>query len=456
MVLLLVLLFSARARAIQQWDRFELSLPGPSDGKPFVDVSLTAHFTCGEQSIDVNGFYDGDGVYRIRLMPPTPGTWRYETHSNQPALDHKTGEFTCEKPATDNHGPVRVHNTYHFAYADGTSYKPIGTTSYGWTCQPDAMEEQTLATLKASPFNKIRMSVLPVLNAAKQRSTRSFSVRKELPMAKPDFTPRFNPAYFQHSERRVAQLNDLNVEADLILFTPYNADLGFAQMTRADDDRYVRYVVARLSAYRNVWWSLANEYDLIRTREPKDWDRIGKLIQAEDPSQHLRSIHFSKNMFDPAAAWVTHMSVQNGNAVADFGRSSLYRDACAKPVVYDEVCYEGNLERRWGQLSGEEMTMRSWLGTIGGAYVGHGEVFQEPEGKSWTSRGGTLRGESPVRIAFLKKILDDAPADGIEPIDRFFESNVAGKLGKYYLIYFGNDRPKEWTFELIKDGISDG
>ena len=28
--------------------------------------------------------------------------------------------------------------------------------------------------------------------------------------------------------------------------------------------------------------------------------------------------------------------------------------------------------------------------------------------------------------------------------------------GKYYLIYFGNDRPKEWTFQLIKDGISDG
>ena len=29
----------------------------------------------------------------------------------------------------------------------------------------------------------------------------------------------------------------------------------------AVDDRYLRYVVARLAAYRNVWWSLANEYD---------------------------------------------------------------------------------------------------------------------------------------------------------------------------------------------------
>ena len=27
------------------------------------------------------------------------------------------------------------------------------------------------------------------------------------------------------------------------------------------DDRYLRYAVARLAAYRNVWWSLANECD---------------------------------------------------------------------------------------------------------------------------------------------------------------------------------------------------
>jgi hypothetical protein len=27
------------------------------------------------------------------------------------------------RPSKGNHGPVRVHNTYHFAYADGTPFK---------------------------------------------------------------------------------------------------------------------------------------------------------------------------------------------------------------------------------------------------------------------------------------------------------------------------------------------
>ena len=452
--IVLVALLARSVRAVQQWDAFEVSLKSKAEGNPFIDTSLSATFTNGDTSIEARGFYDGDENYRIRFMPPSPGQWRYETHSNVAALDHQTGTFDCQTASGANHGPVRVRNTYHFAYADGTAYKPIGTTSYGWVCQPDAMEDQTIATLAKSPFNKIRMSVQPIPYAASKDQLDLFPFEKTSD-GKWDFT-RFNPKFFQHLERRIAQLRDLNVQADLILFVPYNAKLGFTEMSREDDERYVRYLVARLSAYRNVWWSLANEYDLIRTRETKDWDRIGRLIASDDPYQHLRSIHFSKNIFEPSAPWVTHISVQNGNAVADFGRASLYRDACTKPVLYDEVCYEGDVDKRWGQLSGEEMTMRFWLGTIGGTYVGHGEVTQHPEAKSWTARGGELSGASPARISFLKQILDDAPAEGIEPIDRYFESNIAGKPGTYYLVYFGKEPTKDWTISLYKDSLTDG
>ena len=33
-------------------------------------------------------------------------------------------------------------------------------------------------------------------------------------------------------------------------------------LTDANGEKYVRYMIARLSAYRNVWWSLANEWDV--------------------------------------------------------------------------------------------------------------------------------------------------------------------------------------------------
>jgi len=440
--------------ATQQWDCYEISLKGPADGDPFVDVTVSATFACGDKSIQTTGFYDGQGTYRIRFMPPSVGTWKYLTTSSAPELSGKTGEFVCEKPGDKNHGMVRVANTYHFAYDDGTPYKPIGTTCYAWVFQPDALQDQTIETLKASPFNKVRMCVLPT---EKMDAESSAVVPFVLEADRTCDTSRFDPRFFQNLERRLAQLRDLNIQADLILFHPYNSSgLNLDRMSAEADDRYVRYVVARLSAYRNVWWSLANEFDLLRQKRQEDWDRLGPLVQHEDPYGHPRSIHFSRHMYDPSKPWLTHMSVQNGAAVEDFGRARLYRDVIPKPVVYDEVCYEGDIDRRWGQLKGEEMALRFWHGTIDGTYVGHGETLHDAQQRAWVSKGGKWIGTSVPRIAFLKQILDDAPKEGIEPIDRFFHTGIGGKAGEWYLIYFGTQKPAQWTFELPRDGVKEG
>src|SRR3954469_6185720 len=127
--------FAARGADVERWDCFELTLPGPAGGNPFVDVFLEARFTGGERTISVVGFYDGDGSYCVRFMPDATGVWQYETKSNIAELNGKTGQFTCTKPSPANHGPVRVANTYHFAHADGTPYVPLGTTCYAWIHQ---------------------------------------------------------------------------------------------------------------------------------------------------------------------------------------------------------------------------------------------------------------------------------------------------------------------------------
>jgi hypothetical protein len=146
----------------EQWGVCEIVLDGPSDGNPFVDVELAADFTDQQNKrLRVPGFYDGDGRYVVRFSPPTPGEWKYRTSSNAPALHDRTGAVTVASAKEGNHGPVVVKNGFHFAYADGTPYRPIGTTCYAWTSQPEALEEKTLKTLAASPFNKLRMCVFP-------------------------------------------------------------------------------------------------------------------------------------------------------------------------------------------------------------------------------------------------------------------------------------------------------
>lgn len=51
----------------------------------------------------------------------------------------------------------------------------------------------------------------------------------------------------------MSKLEALGIQADVILFHPYEADhWRFNYMTEEQDRRYLRYVIARLSAYSNV------------------------------------------------------------------------------------------------------------------------------------------------------------------------------------------------------------
>ncbi|MBN1867482.1 DUF5060 domain-containing protein [Candidatus Sumerlaeota bacterium] len=435
------------AQKVERWGLFEIALEGPQTRNPFLDVRLSARFECDGHAFEPEGFYDGDGIYRVRCSPDVEGTWTFATRSNRPELDGATGSFECVAPSPGNHGPVRVRRTFHFEYADGTPYYPFGTTCYVWTHQGEKIEKQTLDTLAHAPFNKVRMCVFPKRYSWNENEP-EFYPFEGAPPTDWDFG-RFDPAFFRHFERRVGDLLALGIEADIILFHPYDKGYwGYDRMTRDTDDRYLRYLIARLAAYRNVWWSLANEFDLMRAKTMDDWHRFAGIVVEHDPYTRMRSIHNCRTFYDYTKPWVTHASVQNGSAVEDFGRAGLLREPYEKPIVYDEVKYEGNVAHRWGNLSAEEMVHRVWQGVIAGTYVTHGETYVHPDEVLWWAKGGVLHGQSPERIAFLRRIVEETAPDGLDPIDKWQNLRLAGQPGKYFLLYFGKECPTEWTFEL--------
>lgn len=56
------------------------------------------------------------------------------------------------------------------------------------------------------------------------------------------------------------------------------------------------------------------------------------------------------------------------------------------------------------------MTARFWRSIVRGASCTHGETFYPDEREIvWWAKGGRLRGESPARIAFLRKITEEIP-----------------------------------------------
>lgn len=441
------------------WDPIEIRLTGPAHGNPFVDVELDAVFERGGAEVRVGGFYDGDGVYVIRALADTVGTWRFRTRSTARSLDGITGGVEVGAARAGSHGPVRVDG-FHFRHADGTRHRPLGTTAYAWTHQPDELQEQTLSTLAAASFAKLRMCVFP----------KSYLYNSDEPADFPFVgslsdgfdLERFDPAHFRRLEKRITQLGELGIEADVILFHAYDR-WGFADLGPAVDERYLRYVVRRLSGYANVWWSMANEYDLLWSKDLDDWERLAAVVGEEDAFGHLNSIHNCRPVYDYDKPWITHVSIQRVDVYRTAENTDQWREQWGKPVVIDECAYEGDIDQGWGNITGEEMTRRFWEGAVRGGYVGHGETYYPPaHGRDdeilWWSKGGELHGSSPERIAFLERLQSESPTGVWDPLPSDWDVPWGGVAGAVKIGYFGFNRPRfrnvildegAWRVEVI-------
>jgi hypothetical protein len=440
----------------EKWKIFELCIDGPYTGNPFKEVRLSGKFVNGNDTIFVPGFYDGDGIYKIRFMPRKEGEWIYTTISNHKKLNNKKGSFVCTPALKDNHGPVAVLDTFYFTYADGTPHFSFGTTCYAWVHQGDNLAELTLKTLSKGYFNKIRMCIFPKSYDWNNNEPQYYPFEGK-PLKNWDYS-RFNPAFFRNIEKRIQQLDSLGIQADLIVFHPYDR-WGFSSLDRATEDMYINYIIARFAAYKNVWWSMANEWDFMDSKNLSDWDYYIEQFAKKDPFHHLISIHNGVKFYDHTNPYITHASIQSEETY----RAREYRKKYKKPVVFDECRYEGNIPWTWGNLTPQSMTDKLWRGVTNGGYVGHGETYitekpiRFPEESSdilWWSKGGILKGQSPERIKFLRTIIENAPPHLI-PITLFswMPFSCIGIEHEYYLCYLIDAQPRSIVINLPKDEL---
>lgn len=448
----------------EQYKIYEVELSGTAEGNPYQDIWLKALFTNGTDTAEVNGFYCGDGVYKVRFMPGAQGSWTAVTKSNDATLNGVELNCDCTSASEGNHGRVRLlsevlpksmssdESKFHFAYEDKTRFQPFGTTCYAWINQPEEIQEQTLETLKKAPFNKVRMCIFPKYYTYNTTNPECYPFEGNEEDGF-DFT-RFNPVFWDKLEKRIAQLDELGIEADIILLHPYDK-WGFAKMDKGTDLFYLKYAVDRLCHFKNVWWSMANEFDLLPWKSVEDWEMYARVVMGRDSYGHLRSIHNCVTMYDQTRPWITHVSVQRIDVYKTAEMVSEWRALYQKPIVVDECAYEGNINFGWGNISGEEMTRRFWEGCIRGGYLSHGEVYVQHK-QIWWAHGGKLHGTCPERIAFLKEIMKDVPADAA-PLKLTPENHEANwdvpclckeEDNSYFLYYFGFLKPSFRTYEL--------
>jgi len=439
---------------VEKWKVFEITLNGTSAGNPFKEVKLFAKFIKDNDTIIVSGFYDGNDIYKIRFMPQKEGNWIYLITSNLKKFDNKKGSFVCTPVLKGNHGPVVVKDTFYFAYADGTPHHSFGTTCYGWVHQGDSLAGLTLKTLSKGYFNKMRMCIFPKSYDWNNNEPLYYPFEGK-PLKNWDYS-KLNPAFFRNIEKRITQLDSLGIQADLIVFHPYDR-WGFSSLSRETEDMYIQYIIARFAAYKNVWWSMANEWDFMDAKKVSDWDYYVEQFGKKDKFHHMLGIHNGVRFYDHANPYITHASIQS----EDTYKAKEYSRKYKKPVVFDECRYEGNIPWSWGDLTAQSLTEKFWRGVTNGGYVGHGETYvtenpvklpNESSDILWWSKGGILRGESPERIKFLRGIINDAPAE-MRPIPLFtwMPFSCIGIPYEYYLGYLNDAQPRSIVIDLPKD-----
>jgi len=462
---------------VERWDTVELTLKSSSSYRnPFRDAWVRASFRHHtEPTITVDGFYDGEDTWRVRFMPTELGRWDFSIESNDQALNGESGSIECigaEKPYL--HGPL-LPDGLHFRHADGEWRFLISTRLSCHFADPDVWTE-VIGFLKDHGINRVLFMVPGV------RGTSGMLYGKN-----GDFDS-YNVDNFQKIDSFIDSLR----QAD-ILASPYfyYFDDGFQrEMTADQDERFLRYCMARFGAYANVMPVLANEVELKYTdrRDPgydlrsHEWaNRLGQLLKnlavfglpvsVHNPMEtyEARSPGFFALLEDWPFPWANFMLRQlqvgalgavdevaddvpepdqgewNVRAYArqnqlliDFRRFEI-------PVINEEPGYELGGDHSWDGQTSQTFLATAWTATVAGAYIMWGSPATYELDRPFPDLEQTA---TPPNLRTLSQIMDRVPFWAMQPRNDVVNENPAEiddeqyrrnfaliQPGRYYLIY---------------------
>jgi Protein of unknown function (DUF4038)/Domain of unknown function (DUF5060)/Putative collagen-binding domain of a collagenase len=376
------------ATTISQWSVYELTLTAAERyANPYTEVTPSATFIAPDGGvISVRGFWDGEQTFRYRFTPTMPGSWAYTT-SATPADAGLASSGTIEvtAPTGGAHGFLRRTSSRaerdQFVFDDGTPFFMWGQTYYELirNVMAGGDWEHALRNSRANGLSKVRIALTTWGDPANPFADRQPFIG--------DDHDRPDPAYWQAFDRIVHFSAEHGLVNDLILFV----DAARAFGTPAQDERYVRYVIARYAAYPHVIWCLTNEWEYTG-KDRAYWDRLGTLVRAEDPwaahGDRVRSLSIHQKtglrFAFSDAAWVSHATVQYGVRNGRYqhgdqwGHASIVKNqGRGMPVINDEYGYIG--EEEPFVLTRTQHRQAIWAIALAGGYgsAGDGSVGQQ-------------------------------------------------------------------------------
>jgi hypothetical protein len=418
---------SQSATSVTCYDFVEITVnvPHPSAPNPFTDVFVTGEFGLSNQPqrVIVDGFADSpDGkVFRIRFMPTTPGVYSYAVKYWQ-ANREKTIDGVFRAVAGSRRGLVAADPSYpwHFVWT-GTSehYFLNGTTAFfllGW--DDEQVIRASIDRLHGLSVNRIRVLLdgrtdhfwtEPIVPGHGFRAVLNPWEAKRPDDARDpvfDYT-KFNARYWQKFERMVRYARDRDVGVSAIL--DWNDSAVHPAAGSSDERRYIRYAVARLSAYSNITWDLGDDLDAFRSDA---WTHeTGAYLHTIDPYNHLATSHPTDNRHQdrtsdwfgmtsfqrwdrPLHAWMLQQrDVQRatGRIVPQLNEEYGYEDHYPDWAPYKAPAASADADRR-----------AAWEISMAGAYQTTGETAKRGTGVAPDSGGGWVNGRGDSTMTMLR------------------------------------------------------
>ena len=67
---------------IPKWGIQEVTVNGPQEENPFTDHWIRGCFRGKSETVEAEGFYDGEGRYLVRFMPSFEGEYQFEIRAD--------------------------------------------------------------------------------------------------------------------------------------------------------------------------------------------------------------------------------------------------------------------------------------------------------------------------------------------------------------------------------------
>ncbi len=243
-------------------------------------------FAHGGRSFTVEGFFDGEAIWRARFMPDSPGLWTYSWRFRGASGEGAFHAAVEAKPGRHGHVRPDRERPGYLIHDDGTAHYWFGGK---WINAPNYGNPSKFGEINSRHLSDRQL--VDYLDDCREQGHNGLLLKVALfPVEGDGYS--WDLSWIRRADWLVREMAERGIYCQVSLFDTWSRDRrhwfehvtnGKKQVLNAWSDRdearlrnYVRYLIARFSGYYNVYWELGNEME-----HSNDGDAFAALADAD-------------------------------------------------------------------------------------------------------------------------------------------------------------------------------